>query len=105
MFYFYMKKIEKNAIKNQGVIEYDDYRDQLVVSFEKKENAMAMSDFVIEHLQKMKRWFYDVDCNINDFEEIQFIFKFTEKAIKKIEKQQAKQEKIRKKLLQKIEDI
>lgn len=104
MFYFYMKKIEKIALQNDAIIEYDDYRDQLVVSFEKKENAMAMSDFVIAHLQKMQKWFFDVDCDVND-DEIQFIFKFTEKAIKKIEKQQAKQEKIRKKLLQKIKDI
>lgn len=105
MFYFYMKKIEKIAQQNDAIIEYDDYRDQLVVSFNNSKNASAMSDFVIEYLQKMKKYFFDVDCNINDFEEIQFIFKFTEKAIKKIEKQQAKQEKIRKKLLKKIEDI
>lgn len=79
-----VKKIE--SITENSAIELNEYFGIIEIEINKTDIEIArdLSDYVIENMKKLNRYFSDIDCDIDKFENVVFRFYLKEKALRKV---------------------
>lgn len=79
-----VKKIE--SITKNSAIELKDYFGIIEIEIDKTDIEVTrdLSDYVIENMKKLNRYFSDIDCDIDKFKNVVFRFCLKEKALRKL---------------------